>query len=652
MSSPSTSSTHSAESQAFTFPSAQPRQPILPEEFFSSPSPTLSQGHQRSTQIQPSTSSDSTTTTPSVNSDPIDTDLIEDKLPIEDDLQSSPPPRVDDNKHGIPSSTYLSHIAEERDLATSLDALTARDLSIHLFNAFALKRRARSLLSLSRSKPKPLPQDRLGSPTLSNDAALQEVADVKIESPTTAITYEQVGDAGWQPPRVWTAWPMKAEEVPREEKKWEEDDLFANLRDKILDRPSDLLKELLVARVLKVAKERFMARRLEDASQEASPASSEHDERSPSTSQPEITPKSPSSDTNEGPILKPVIMADNDRATSILQPSIQHILSNLDKLLTNLHIARASYAVSKRRTHLHGLDGATSDPTASYADTSLPSSPRKRRRSHSTSKHSHKSPKTEIKDSSSSHNETSYEPRRLKRQRTTSPSHSRPPHNKSRSKSKHRSQSNHTTTRPSKFGLLDWSTVLGIASLSNFPPAAVLRASKRCANLFDQGMKFRVLHEDINGSRDEKIAILPGSLDNPLASTSGSSASDTDTEDSSTPSSEAAATLHVDDFLQPIPHHSWWGKRLKSRSPSRHSHPPQPPHPAEGSEKQKKPERRGRPRKQEWEKKIKTRDPSLPKRPQGRPRKEEWEKKIKTRDPSAPKRPQGRPRKEGGKCGG
>ena len=51
-----------------------------------------------------------------------------------------PPHRA--NRWPDAPSTWLSVTAQERGLASSLDALRDRDLSVHLYNAFALRKRA------------------------------------------------------------------------------------------------------------------------------------------------------------------------------------------------------------------------------------------------------------------------------------------------------------------------------------------------------------------------------------------------------------------------------------------------------------------------------------------------------------------------------
>jgi hypothetical protein len=51
-----------------------------------------------------------------------------------------------------------------------------------------------------------------------------------------------------------------------------------------------------------------------------------------------------------------------------------------------------------------------------------------------------------------------------------------------------------------RFGLRDWSDVLGIASLTDWPPDVIARATQRCATLFGEGMEYRTFEEGTTGS--------------------------------------------------------------------------------------------------------------------------------------------------------
>jgi len=576
------SSTSTQSSHSFPFQSAQPRRDPSVEDQISSP-PATSQSLNReptAESVSSSTSSSRSTNSPDVHPEaPTPAQALH---PVSSPESNYLSPAVNQENRGVPSSTYLSRIAPERDVADSLNALTARDLSIHLFNAFALKRRARSQIPSPGSKSRfPVLQDTVKRGSSSKNAKVPDAtADDNDDASDDGITYEQVGDPGWRPPKVWTAWPVRAEEVPREEREWEEDGPFAALRESGEESSSGTLADLLVGHVLKAAKERLRERGVVDREQHASSATRDSRERSSSASSDGLHEEDAASG-EDSPFQAVEVLADDDHATSILRPSIQHILSNLDKLLSNLHHARASYIKPKPGRNTRGFDGATSEPTAeSHADISAASSNRKRRRSRTAPTTTHQIQDQDVEESTSSDVDPSNSLHSRKRQRTGSPTRSRSRskfHSTTKSASRPRSTTKpapkpRSTTPPiaksrkSRFTPLDWSTVLGIASLSAFPPRVVDRAAKRCADLFDEGMKFRALHLD-SANRDEEVEVLPDAWSN-AEGKEPDNAGQSNTEKSAADSLRAATHggVHVDGFLQPIQGRKWW--KVSKREPS------------------------------------------------------------------------------------
>lgn len=593
----------SSSSHSFSFQSAQPRQVPLVEDDLSSP-PAASQSSNReptAASVSSYTSSSRSTHSPDVH--PEAPSPTQAPNPVSSPENSTPLPAFNQENRGVPSSTYLSRIAPERDVADSLDVLTARDLSIHLFNAFALKRRARTPNSSSGSTlRRPAPR-RAVKKDSSKDAKVPNApTDDNDDASDNSITYEQVGDPGWRPPKVWTAWPVRAEEVPREEKEWEEDGPFAALREDGEESSSGTLVELLVGHVLKAAKERLRDKGLVDREQQASSATKDNGERhSSSSSDGLLDEDAPAGE--DSPFLAAEVLADDDHAASILRPSIQHILSSLDKLLSNLHHARASYTAPKRRRNTRSFDGAASEPTESNAGISATSSSRKRRRSRTASMKNHPTQNQDLEDSTSNDGDPSNKPHSRKRHRTDSPtrSKSRPRvHSNTKSTSRPRSKSRPAPTSRSKsppiaklqelgshkprFTPLDWSTVLGIASLSAFPPRVVQKAAKRCADLFDEGVKFRVLRFD-GADRGEEVDVLPAAWDSTEREQEDDSRKEGDTAENSLKRDGSRARVpapkniqvdgrdathggvHVDGFLQPIQGQKWWRKKPKQRDP-------------------------------------------------------------------------------------
>lgn len=590
----------SSSSHSFPFQSAQPRQEPLPKDALFPPSTSSQSLNREPTAASVSSSTSSSHSTHSPDAHPEAPNPTQAPYPVSSPENSTPSPAFNQENRGVPSSTYLSRIAPERDLADSLDVLTARDLSIHLFNAFALKQRARSKnLSPRSTSRRHGPRSALKKDTSKDAEVANATTDDNGDASENSITCEQVGDPGWRPPKVWTAWPVRAEEVPREHKEWEEDGPFAALRDDGEESSSGTLAELLVGHVLKAAKERLRDKGLVDREQQDASATRDNAERHSSPSSDGLFDEdAPAGE--DPPLLAAEVLADDDHAASILRPSIQHILSNLDKLLSNLHHARASYTTPKPRQNTRSFDGATSEPTESNADISAASSKRKRRRSRKASTKTHQKQDQDLEDSTSNDGDPSNNRHSRKRQRTGSPTRSKPRprvHSTKKSASRPRSKSRPAPTSRSKSppvaklpGLgshkprlapLDWSTVLGTASLSAFPPRVVEKAAKRCADLFDEGVKFRIFRFD-SADRGEELDVLPAAWDNTEREQADDSRDDGNPRENNLKRDGSRAQVpasknigrdathggvHVDGFLQSIQGQKWWRKKPKPRGP-------------------------------------------------------------------------------------
>ncbi|MCJ1394213.1 hypothetical protein MMC18_007091 [Xylographa bjoerkii] len=420
-------------------------------------------------------------------------------------------------------STWLSRTAADRSISDSLDQIRARDLSLHLFNARALKERAR----LARLK--------------------------------TEGTLEK--GALWKPPKHWTAWPLASDEVPRVNKKsWidvdDDEQIWRSLDQP--DGPSGELCEQLIGVVLKTAKERFMdedlhydtdniltasghtssgrtsntrnraandteasfanssadsEEELESSSSsvstrqriEESRLSNDHDQSSTrgrgfsKKSSPHdkgkqsARPVAPSNDPRLQS-LKPVVMADEELAGLILQPSIRHVLSKLDTLLMGLHHAR--------RASLRVNDDSASE-TQTDADeekSRAPSGPRSRSQSAHRRKRSisqnHKSRPQSRAPSEAADSDTST---------WSSETSSRPPAKRARISSSPKSKARRFRRQRDRMGLRDWSDVLGIAAMQGWDRAVIDTAAERCSALFGEGMDFRV----VDGLEVDEFSYLP-----------------------------------------------------------------------------------------------------------------------------------------------
>ena len=186
-----------------------------------------------------------------------------------------------ENRFQGSSSTWRFFTENERALATSIDQQRANDLSIHLYNAHALKRRVRDPEAASK---------------------------VKLHhSKKRWIKPNEDGTLPWHPDAAWTAWPLKPEEVPRSGERFgvpvfDEDADVETYRIKRDWRLSDDLEGEIQAIMLRKAKERLR--------------DDPHD----------LT-----------------VLLEDEEATKVLQPSVSRVVSQLDNLLIGLHKNRRGH---------------------------------------------------------------------------------------------------------------------------------------------------------------------------------------------------------------------------------------------------------------------------------------------------------------------
>ncbi|KAK4116674.1 hypothetical protein N656DRAFT_765589 [Canariomyces notabilis] len=219
-------------------------------------------------------------------------------------------------------STWRTWTERDRRTWYALESARKADLAVHLFNAFGLKKGLR-------------------------------------EGP---VVEGQDGDGGkdWKPGNLWTAWPVRANEVP-------DDDLLPRTRDAMdlftLRRGSTSrefagqnLEGEISATMLRYAKERFQRRHLQaQATNEvvASIEEAESDSEEGDTSDAAGKTGSDKPDS-DAPIrtakrrrlasssFSPVLSADDDRSYALLRPAARRIMSKLDNTLMVLHNARVS----------------------------------------------------------------------------------------------------------------------------------------------------------------------------------------------------------------------------------------------------------------------------------------------------------------------
>lgn len=391
---------------------------------------------------------------PTASADQVDEYLSHLSEELSDHSESHPTPRF--NKFTGPQSTWRSWTASERELAESLDKLDAKDLAVHLYNAHALKKRARKVGAQRKS----------------------QLIDDGDDSST---------EQDWMPSNSWTAWPLPPDLVPREidVPHWASRDFYQPGHSDDKDKAQRLeLQDLLVAQVIKKAKQRNLGSGEKDS------------DRRSSTTEPEAHPMDQSdgssiSNSSESlDELEPVIMLDDDVANSLLQPMIHHILTKLDGLLEGLRRAQSTYIA------IDGSDECESVSPRSKTKGSIPRSGFWENKLERSTQSLRPGPDT----TSNSNNESIAKTSR-KRRRSRS------------SIGKGRDQ-----CRPWRRGeLRDWSDVLGVASMIGWDSKIVQKAAFRCSTLFDEGIKFRRLEE--NGDDSIEISVLPNTLDSDLWNT-------------------------------------------------------------------------------------------------------------------------------------
>ena len=363
---------------------------------------------------------------------------------------------------------------------------------------------------------------------------------------------------------------MRADEVPREDgsKEWESDGTLQRPSPKQPPLPGDLLRELLVAKVLKKAKERFEHREWDNnetdsqTADQKRAATQEH-KRKATFDSVESPGRISQSGINhafsgnaegvfpEAKELKPVMMADDDRAAQILGPSIQHILSKLDALLKGLNIARASYALSRRRIP-HKNQAANSTETSS-----APARGRKRRRPRLQAR-STSSPDGRPSPDSDAHSASSqHQPSAMSTSSAVSRTSSAAP-------VMQRSQSSYSKA----FAPLDWSSVVGMASLTGWNPIIVKKAAERCSNLFEEGMAFRTFDERKSAPGEGGILnlIKPGNRQRfDMDKDADDYASDEPGKMTREEGDEMSGDLDVPEYLQPVEGRRYWRYRKKNK---------------------------------------------------------------------------------------
>ncbi|KAL2143844.1 hypothetical protein VTI28DRAFT_9986 [Corynascus sepedonium] len=431
-----------------------------------------------------------------------------------DDLHETRPNRW----RGHPS-TWKDWTESDRRTWAALENVRRGDLSVHLFNAFALRRGFRA----------------------GPDVDLPEDGD----APGNSI-------AGWDIGKYWTAWPMKAAEVP-------DDGLLPRTAD--LNEPFTFrreqgrpfagcnLEDEISATILRCAKEKFRERGLQ-----AQQTSGEHVvqsiEKTEAITEGE-TDASGMGDTTENdertdklrrtprrtrravsPTFTPVVSADDERSYRLLRPVTRQIMSKLDDTLMILHNQRMAGLSNMSQPSASDEDETDVEavPEKPARVSPKPAPAPRNRRGRPRKVHVPLEGETEremlvrlarqgkrkmptFSSGSESERETN-----LRRSRSRSLGRARRSMSVSSNASSRRSSVSSGTNKEkliSRWGLRNWRDVLGAAALAGFSPTVIARTAQRCSTLFKENITIHTMHEQRATSRTDGIETaqyVPGGI--------------------------------------------------------------------------------------------------------------------------------------------
>ena len=441
------------------------------------------------------------------------------------------------NRWTRPPSTWQSLTAQERGLEASLVELRNRDLSIHLYNSFSLKSRARKYRE-SKS-----PQS--GTSPFRENQEPDEHAETRKDA-------EDLAGREWAPSRVWTAWPLPPDQVPRQDERIgpdNEDDLFTFKRSE-KERPSRELEHVLMGIVLKFAKERWQGREIASGGEtfQEEPSDGEQMEvqklkrskRGGESHEEDLIDygiadgsqgnavRESSQPTPEKTILVPIISADDEHSRDLLRPSIRHTLSQLDTTLMALHHARQTCHRYATDSECSSDDDGRARSAVSQPETVPEKKPvgRPRKFENLTSrprsiedqvsepinadlvraKKTHRGRPRKHYEILEGETQEEYLIRVARIQKKPLPTFiSTRAISREQCSELSLIKGRRGRRKREKLGTRDWSEVLGSAAIVGLPPDVIARATQRCANLFGECMTMRHLTDTPAGAEESHI---------------------------------------------------------------------------------------------------------------------------------------------------
>ncbi|KAJ6015528.1 hypothetical protein N7540_010119 [Penicillium herquei] len=359
------------------------------------------------------------------------------------------------------ATNYRQAIVAERSVFNSLRALRANDLAGHLYDAFAIRQKS------------------------THDQSEPSDPDDSDEEETRSFR------------KKWIAWPMTATSVPRTDENLRRRlDGFDTYRMQPDSRPSAELEEWIMATMMRTGKETYMAResgwkevKVPQEANQPDPDAIVDDAAAKDENEQNDDSKKPQSKNSKSMPRHPVIQADEDILHRQLRPLSRTVISQLDQLLMGLH-----HSLRHRTNDMDSSDDSATDTDEEISRSRSGSRPKQKGQKQDQLRGTKRGRKDSHLDRpSASRASASRSSSYIDATDDDTPSGETP--NQSRGRMMDR------------LLLRDWSEIMGIASIMGLPSNAVERASKRCADLFEQDMSFRTFHE----GRIEPLERLPDS---------------------------------------------------------------------------------------------------------------------------------------------
>ncbi|KAF2641637.1 hypothetical protein P280DRAFT_280838 [Massarina eburnea CBS 473.64] len=433
----------------------------------------------------------------------------------------------------------------DRQIAESLEDIESADLAAHLYNTHNLKKRVRwPPNELARIKN-----------WQGKDSWLRKGDNLLYTDPYGDIETDLV------PHKQWSAWPLPPNEIPKEEDDQQADsekDTWVISAAGTQDA-GEAIREEVLALLLRQARGQWLAREY-DQGVAASDEGEEHAQSSSRTKPEEKNAERRGRATSHqgGPFSKATFLADDDEARHILQPSVNSLLTRLDSLALAIrrgrfnHFGRRADGEQSESEFVSDVDSVGSGARSTRAGPLKPKPKSKK------SKEKSRQPKpkpTPTGDSDSASDYGAYHEDEDTNESSSSSESSPEP----LARPRRGSSASNPFEEAKQAGLMDWSEVLGIASMTGWNGQAVARTAQRCAALFGESMTFRTFDESCaTEPASEPIQFTPSTVPDSEPLTARSSA-------------RTRRTLHpfFDQGTLRCPHKDCWASKSDFQIPYR-----------------------------------------------------------------------------------